>query len=134
MVQIYSRVEYKKFKLGRREQLIMLEIGRDLIDTASSFVDYMRENYGFSKSSTWYCLNRLKVNSLIGFANKAEQGKPLCLTRSGLGELSRLEGKKNDILTYFSDMFLSGNKITRKAGRHEETYENGITLYSRTSG
>jgi DNA-binding PadR family transcriptional regulator len=104
---VYSRV-YKDIKLGRREQLLLLEIGRDRIDTASSFVDYIRDMYGFSKSSVWYCLNRLRDFGLVEFANKDEIGKPLSLTRQGLTELARVEPGRNEIIMRFSNSFLSG--------------------------
>lgn len=65
----------------------MFEIGRDRIDSASSFVNYVYEVYGFSKSSVWYNLNRLKELGILDFANKDEVGKPLCLTRAGLNEM-----------------------------------------------
>lgn len=107
MAQIYSRVYTKEIKLGRREQLILLEISKDKIDTASSFVDYLQDNYGFSKSSSWYCLNRLKEFGLVDFANRVELGKPLCLTKVGLAELNRLEGVRNEVLAYFSSSFLA---------------------------
>ncbi len=111
-----SSVEFKSLKLSRREQLVMLEIGKDKIDTASSFVDYMQENYGFSKSSIWYCLNRLKEFGLVEFANKVEQGKPLSLTKTGLSGLGKLEGNKNELVTQFSNTFLNsmGNENVAK--------------------
>jgi DNA-binding PadR family transcriptional regulator len=106
---VYSGV-YKDIKIGRREQLIMLEIGKDQIDTASSFVDYIRDMYGFSKSSVWYCLNRLRESRLVEFANRDEIGKPLSLTRQGLGELAKVEPSRNEIIMRFSSSFLSSNE------------------------
>ncbi len=106
MAQLTTSVEFKNLKLTRREQLILVEIGRDRIDTASSFVDYIEENYGLSKSSVWYCLKRLKELEVLGFASKEEQGKPLALTRQGLGELSRIESSRNEIMEEFSGSFL----------------------------
>jgi len=118
VAQIYTSLELKNYKFSRREQLILLEIGKDRIDTASSFVDYINENYGFSKSSIWYCLNRLKELHVVEFANKSEMGKPLCLTRQGLSELPRLDGVKNEILTQFSNSYLNSmqGSITSKYG------------------
>lgn len=106
MAQIYSRVYTKEIKLGRREQLIMLEIEKDHIDTASSFVEYMEENYGFSRSSTWYCLNRLREQGLAEFANKEQMGKPLSLTKQGLAELGKLQVNRNELVNSFSNSFL----------------------------
>jgi len=89
VAQLY-RVEYRQ-KLSRREQLLIAEIGTDSIDAASRFVDYISDVYGFSKSSVWYVLNRLKEKSLIEFASKEEVGKPLYLTKTGIEELRMLE-------------------------------------------
>lgn len=66
----------------------------------------MREAYGFSKSSIWYCLNRLKEFGLVEFANREELGKPLRLTKQGLGELTRLDGSKNELIAHFSSSFM----------------------------
>ncbi len=88
-MSITTRVE--KMRLGKREQLIILEVGRDSIDSASAFVDYITESYGYSKSSIWYNLNRLKELGLADFATKEEPGKVLMLTRDGLRELQSLE-------------------------------------------
>ncbi len=120
MAQITS-VELKVLKLNRREQLIMFEIGKDAIDTASCFVDYMQENYGFSKSSVWYCLNRLKECGMAEFANRIEQGKPLCLTKHGLSELAKFGNSRNEILEEFSSSFL-GRLQKNGAGRHSHGY------------
>lgn len=111
MAQIYTSLESRIFRLGRREQLIMLEIGKDRIDTASSFVDYMNENYGFSKSSTWYCLNRLKDLGIAEFANRMEH-RPLVLTRTGISELGKFETSRNSIIEEFSGKFLKGLERT----------------------
>ena len=80
----------------------MLEIGYDSIDTASSFVDYVSEEYGFSKSSVWYNLKRLKDFGLVEFANREEIGKPLCLTRVGRSQLGSFEKLRRELLTRFS--------------------------------
>ncbi|MDE1857401.1 MAG: hypothetical protein KGH98_04995 [Candidatus Micrarchaeota archaeon] len=74
-------------KLSKREQLIVLEIGSDRIDTASGFVNYMEESYGFSKSSVWYNLNRLKEKKVLDFASKERHGEPLALTKAGMSSL-----------------------------------------------
>ncbi len=77
--------------LTRREQLIVLEIGADSIDSASAFVSYLSESYGFSKSSVWYNLNRLKEKGLVDFATKDEPGKALTLTKYGVQEMKGME-------------------------------------------
>jgi len=106
VAQLY-RLEYKQ-KLTRREQLLILEIGRDRIDAASKFVDYIYDIYGISKSSTWYLLNKLKEKGILDFASKDEIGKPLFLTKAGIAELSSIErqGLKNRLLEEFSTMYL----------------------------
>ncbi len=85
-----TRVIEKISRLSKREQLIVLEIGRDAIDSASAFVTYMSESYGFSKSSVWYNLKRMKEKKVLDFASKDEQGKALVLTKSGVHELASL--------------------------------------------
>ncbi len=87
-VAITTRVE--KVSLTKREQLILLEIGNDAIDSASAFVGYLSEEYGFSKSSVWYNLNRLKEKGILSFASKDEPGIPLVLTRKGIDHLHAL--------------------------------------------
>lgn len=84
-----ERVELRR-KLSKREQLVILEIGGDQIDSASGFVNYMSEAYGFSKSSVWYILNRLKEKHIVDFASKDEPGKRLELTDGGSMELRSL--------------------------------------------
>lgn len=94
-------------RLNRREQLLVLEIGRDRIDTASSFVDYISDSYGFSKSSAWYCLKRLRELGLAEFANKEEPGKPLTLTRAGEHHLCIIERSKGELIGHFSALAYS---------------------------
>lgn len=91
-----------KQKLGMREQLLMLEIGYDSMDSASSFVDYVNDEYGFSKSSVWYNLKRLKDFGLVEFANREEIGKPLCLTRVGRGQLGTFERSRRELAAHFN--------------------------------
>ncbi len=90
MGQIAITTSVKVSRLTKREQLVILEIGDDMIDSASAFVSYMSESYGFSKSSVWYNLNRLKEKSVVDFATKEELGKGLSLTRQGSHELHAL--------------------------------------------
>jgi DNA-binding PadR family transcriptional regulator len=74
-------------RLTKREQLVVLEIAGDPIDSASAFVSYISESYGFSKSSVWYNLNRLKEKGVLDFATRDEPGKTLTLTKQGGQEL-----------------------------------------------
>jgi hypothetical protein len=123
VAQIYTSVELKNFKLSRREQLIVLEIGIDRIDTASSFVDYIEENYGFSKSSIWYCLNRLKESGLVEFACKQDHiGKPLSLTKPGKLELGRLGVERNTIVTQFSNSFMERTRHNTISSKYGSSY------------
>lgn len=66
---------------------ILTEIGLDEIETATSFVDYMHECYGESKSSVWYRLKRMKEMGLLEFMEKGEEPHPLSLTRKGVETL-----------------------------------------------
>lgn len=85
-----TRVISRAQSCSKREQLVLLEIDIDKIDSASGFVDYMRSSYGFSKSSLWYNLNRLKEKGMLDFASREEPGKFLALTRQGLRTLEEL--------------------------------------------
>jgi biotin operon repressor len=67
---MYRGAMAKVALLSQREQLIVLEIDHDAIDSASSFVDYISDEYGISKSSVWYNLNCLKEEGVIDFADK----------------------------------------------------------------
>jgi hypothetical protein len=123
---VYTRLESKKLKLSRREQLLLVEIGRDRIDTASCFVDYIKESYGISKSSVWYCLNRLKEYGIAQFANKIDQGRPLCLTKQGLSLLEIFESSKNEIVEWFVNSFLSKSE-KNGSKRYDRGYIDGRT-------
>jgi hypothetical protein len=99
-------------RLSKREQLLVLEIGRDRIDTASSFVDYIQDSYGFSKSSAWYCLNKLRELGLVEFANRDEPGKPLLLTKAGEHELCAIERSKIELMSHFNNILY--NMMTQR--------------------
>ncbi len=108
MVQMETSVRLSLERmLSRREQLVLLEIGLDSVATASSFVEYMSDSYGISKSSMWYILKRLKEKELLDFATKEEPGKSLELTGSGRDSLQVVGRSRSDILKYFSDAAVS---------------------------
>ncbi len=109
-VVVQRRAYAKSIALTEREQLVVLEIGRDSIDSASAFVGYISEMYGFSKSSVWYNLNRLKEKGLAEFASREDQGRPLALTRSGMDELEHLEPLRNRLIEAFSQAYLKGQE------------------------
>ncbi|MDE1804926.1 MAG: hypothetical protein KGH59_04060 [Candidatus Micrarchaeota archaeon] len=73
----------------RKEQVIIAEIGFDHITTATSFVEYLYEKYGFSRSCVWYNLKKLKKKGVLDFAEKCESEayKPLYLTKEGVSTL-----------------------------------------------
>ncbi|MCL4371800.1 hypothetical protein M1373_00565 [Candidatus Marsarchaeota archaeon] len=98
-------------RLTQREQLIIVEIGADKIDSASSFVIYMSEAYGISKSSVWYALNRLKERRLVDFASKDDPGRQLALTEQGNAVLHKLAGMRNRLLESYATAYLNGNGI-----------------------
>lgn len=102
MAQQFASRDACKIRLIRREQLILAEVGMDRIDSASSFVDYLCESYGFSKSSVWYNLKSLKKKGVLDFATKDEQGKPLALTEEGLAHFAALGNEKNVLMEAFS--------------------------------
>ena len=90
-IAITTRIQKVAARLSKRERLIVMEIGMDSINSASSFVGYISESYGFSKSSVWYNLNRLKEKGVLDFATREEPGKFLVLTKAGLGEFRAME-------------------------------------------
>ncbi len=85
-----------------KEELIVLEIDKDKIDSASMFVEYMYQSYNISKSTLWHNLMMLKEKGVIDLASKDTPGKPLMLTQYGLSLLSLIKSKKQDILSQFS--------------------------------
>ncbi len=99
---MYRGALAKEALLSQREQLMILEIDRDVIDSASSFVDYISDEYGISKSSVWYNLNCLKEKGVIDFADKQHMGEPLMLTKKGTEQLGALAGRRSAVLEAFS--------------------------------
>lgn len=102
MVQAYYTREYSEQKLTQRELLVLAEIGQDVIDSASSFVSYMSESYGLSKSSVWYNLNKLRELDYIEF----EPGKTLRLTPGGVNLYNSMGSAKTKVIEAFSTKFL----------------------------
>ncbi len=79
----------KMARISDRERLFLQEIGSDVIDSASSFVAYIKEVYGIPQSSSWYCLKRLKRLGLLSFHERGSEGSTgLFLTDNGI-DLSR---------------------------------------------
>ena len=103
MVQAYY-TSYTAQKLTQRELLVLAEIGDDAIDSASSFVSYMNESYGFSKSSVWYNLNKLRELGLLEF----EPGSELRLTANGIAKHTALGSERSRLIDLFSSRFLAG--------------------------
>ena len=123
---VVSRDDTKFSKLTLREQLVIIEIGFDKIDSASSFVEYISESYGFSKSSVWYNLNRLKEKGLLDFATREEIGKALRLTAAGTSGFLMLEKSQKEIVERFGAVGMREEKEYRYAsskyglrGEHE---------------
>jgi len=85
----YIKNSIKALVRTRKEQIILAEIGFDEISTATSFVEYLFEKYGFSRSCIWYNLKKLKHKGVLDFAEKCESevNKPLFLTKEGVGTL-----------------------------------------------
>lgn len=72
------------FRLSGKAATLIMEIGLGEIATATSFIDYVCEKYGVSKSGAWYCLKKLKKAGLIEFTEKGESYRPLSLTPVGV--------------------------------------------------
>ena len=86
-------VEYKqevvfkaaeRIKLNEKESIIIMEIGYDQIRSAYAFVEYIFEEYGFSRSTIWYNLKKLKKKGILTFSEKGEDQRPLELTKTGI--------------------------------------------------
>jgi DNA-binding PadR family transcriptional regulator len=105
-------------KLTEREQLVILEIGLDSIDSASSFVGYISETYSISKSSVWYLLNRLKEKKLLDFANKDEHGKPLKLTETGAEVLDHIDSNSKELMARYESIPLVYNTKSESFGAY----------------
>lgn len=83
-----GQIEYtsdSKIELRGKEIAILHEIGFSEAPTATSFVAYLCEKYGLSKSGIWYCLKKLKSEDVLEFTEKGEEFKPLRLTQKGVG-------------------------------------------------
>jgi len=79
---VFKAVE--RIKLSEKESIIIMEIGYDQIRSASAFVEYIFEEYGFSRSTVWYNLKKLKKKGILSFSERGEDQKPLELTRTGI--------------------------------------------------
>ncbi len=111
-------IEKSLLRLTEREQLVILEIGTDIIDSASSFVGYISDAYGLSKSSVWYLLNRLKEKSILDFASKDEPGKPLKLTALGRSVLNEVTPKSKEIMTRYESVAMAFNAKSESFGAY----------------
>jgi predicted transcriptional regulator len=93
-------------RLTSREELVLVEIGLDKIDTASSFVEYMSESYMFSRSSVWYILKRLKDKGALDFATKDDPGKALELTSLGKAQMRSISSGRNKLIEHFTSAYV----------------------------
>ncbi len=125
--QMIGRGEYNKKICNKCEQLIILEIGYDSIATASSFVTYISNVYGFSKSTIWYNLKNLKNKHILNFATRQDPKEYLSLTKSGARYFDIIQKQKLRITNYFN------SKYTKKAmlvNHASEYYSTDITATS----
>ncbi len=90
----YIRDSFSRAVTSDKKMLIITEIGYDEIATATSFVEYIYEKYGFSRSSVWYNLKNMKEDGLLEFAEKDDKGKPLSLTKNGVVLLRKVALRK----------------------------------------
>jgi predicted transcriptional regulator len=91
-MQAGDNLEYREScnaQIGNKAVLIISEIGYSQITTATSFVEYIYDKYGFSKSCVWYNLKKLKQVGLLDFTEKDDKGKPLELTKNGISVLRK---------------------------------------------
>ena len=104
---VYGKAE--KLAFSERERLIILEIGRDRIDSASSFVEYIASEYSISRSSVWYSLNSLKEKGIVHCADRFSMGEPLILTGIGLTVLPDIESTHESTNATHSMILLNRN-------------------------
>ncbi len=101
-MQAKQYVEYVRNPLAAminsdKRMLIISEIGYDQIATATSFVEYIYEKYGVSRSTIWYNMNEMKKNGVLDFADKDNKNKPLALTRDGVTLLRSAHVKQSSM-------------------------------------
>ncbi len=121
---MYRGALAKEAVLSMREQLMILEIDQDAIDSASSFVDYISDEYGISKSSVWYNLNSLKEAGVVDFADKQRPGVPLTLTKRGIEQLGALANRRSAVLEAFSGR--TGVGYAAEVPQHSAVYRVGV--------
>lgn len=108
-VEFGKRIDSSSKGLLEKEELTIMEIGLDEIDSASSFVSYISEEYKLPKSSVWYNLKKLKELGLLDFANKDEKGKKLSLTKSGVYMYHHIKDEKTDIMAKFYNKIMKAD-------------------------
>ncbi len=107
MAQVQVMLGKRSVTLTGREQLLILEISTDKIDSATRFVDYISGCYLICKSSVWHALKSLKKAGMVDFAAKGEACRPLTLTPVGIKQMSLLTVRKEEIIRKFEhDAFL----------------------------
>ncbi len=106
MNQIVDKREHNRKIFNKCEQLIILEIGCDLIPSASSFTEYVSNIYGFSKSTVWYNLKNLKNKKVLDFATKINPTQILALTKKGIRCLKPIKKQKVSLINYFNSRYM----------------------------
>lgn len=110
MDQIVDKREHNRKIFNKCEQLIILEIGYDLIPSASSFTEYVSNIYGFSKSTVWYNLKNLKNKNVLNFATKINPKQILALTKKGIRHLGPIKKEKISIINYFNSKYMKAEQ------------------------
>ena len=105
MNQIVDKREHNRKIFNKCEQLIILEIGFDLIPSASSFTEYVSNIYGFSKSTAWYNLKNLKNKKILDFATKINPTQILALTKKGIRYLGPIKKQKISLINHFNSRY-----------------------------
>ncbi len=127
---VVLRESEKSAKLSERERLLLLEVGRDEIYSASIFVEYFSDAYSMAKSTVWYNLHKLKSKEMLDFASKEEIGKPMKLTRKGLCELMKMRSSPEQNLAVArnvpSDRQSALGKASYYAGMLGQRYAYGL--------
>lgn len=75
--------DFVNHRLNKKEKLILKEISKNN-GNATKFVSFISKKYGFSKTSVWYNLRKMKDSGLIVFGNSKKRGIKTRITFLGL--------------------------------------------------
>jgi len=76
--------DFVSLSLNKKQKFLLLEAYKlDRKTTVTRFVNYVCKQHGFSKTTTWYNLKKLKSLGLVDFGTFFSRGSALTLTEFG---------------------------------------------------